>query len=213
MKKKYLISKLCVYAFCTVFYTASAFANIITLTAEGTVSDVGAGISSDFKTGDRAVYELIYDTSASNSLGNPAVYNTAISSFRVTVGTYTATSQSGLINVYDNFSSMDLFRVTSLTSDGLSGASVGGHALNRIFFQLWDLDQLWLDSVELPTSYLSADDYENKVFRVDFADNNILTGDLDTFTVGISQIPIPQAVWLFSSGLIGLIGMARRMKV
>ena len=35
----------------------------------------------------------------------------------------------------------------------------------------------------------------------------------DAFTVGVSAVPAPAAVWLFGSGLLGLIGMARRKKV
>lgn len=30
------------------------------------------------------------------------------------------------------------------------------------------------------------------------------------FTIGVQQIPVPAAVWLFGSGLLGLIGIARR---
>lgn len=33
------------------------------------------------------------------------------------------------------------------------------------------------------------------------------------FTIGVQQVPVPPAVWLFGSGLLGLIGMSRRMKV
>ena len=34
----------------------------------------------------------------------------------------------------------------------------------------------------------------------------------DSFTIGVSAVPIPAAVWLFASGLLGLVGMARRKK-
>lgn len=34
----------------------------------------------------------------------------------------------------------------------------------------------------------------------------------DDFTIGISQVPVPAAVWLFGSGLLGLIGIARHKK-
>lgn len=34
----------------------------------------------------------------------------------------------------------------------------------------------------------------------------------DTLTVNLGAVPIPAAVWLFGSGLIGLIGIARRKK-
>ena len=32
----------------------------------------------------------------------------------------------------------------------------------------------------------------------------------DSFTVNIGAVPVPAAVWLFGSGLIGLVGLARR---
>jgi len=34
----------------------------------------------------------------------------------------------------------------------------------------------------------------------------------DSFTIGVSAVPIPAAAWLFGSGLLGLVGMARRKK-
>jgi hypothetical protein len=210
MKWFYRYTHICVFSFFAAFSSLNAVAAIVTLTAEGTVAFVSPNISSGFSTGDKAVYELVYDTSSPNSLGNPAFYDTAISTFSVTIGSYSATSSAGKIDIYDNISSMDLFSVTARPSDGLSGASVGGHDLERIFFQLWDEDMTWLDSVALPTSYLLADDYENKVFRVDFTGNSYLKGNLEMFTVQISQVPVPPAVWLFGSGLIGLIAVARR---
>lgn len=35
---------------------------------------------------------------------------------------------------------------------------------------------------------------------------------IDNLTIGASAIPVPAAIWLFGSGLIGLIGIARRKK-
>ena len=34
----------------------------------------------------------------------------------------------------------------------------------------------------------------------------------DDFNIGVSAVPVPAAVWLFGSGLLGLIGIARRKK-
>ena len=36
---------------------------------------------------------------------------------------------------------------------------------------------------------------------------------VDTLTQSITTVPVPPAVWLFGSGLIGLIGVARRKKL
>ena len=35
----------------------------------------------------------------------------------------------------------------------------------------------------------------------------------DDFTIGASPVPVPTALWLFGSGLLGLVGIARRKKV
>lgn len=34
----------------------------------------------------------------------------------------------------------------------------------------------------------------------------------DDFTIGVSSVPVPAAVWLFASGLIGLTGLAKRKR-
>ena len=49
----------------------------------------------------------------------------------------------------------------------------------------------------------------------EFADLYALTYSIPEFTqdsVSVSTVPIPAAVWLFGSGLLGLVGMARRKK-
>lgn len=41
-------------------------------------------------------------------------------------------------------------------------------------------------------------------------DDQLLTPDYVSSTVTVSPIPVPAAVWLFGSGLLGMIGIARR---
>ena len=43
-----------------------------------------------------------------------------------------------------------------------------------------------------------------------FAD--VSAPELGQYGIEISQVPVPTAVWLFGSGLIGLVGVARRRK-
>ena len=38
------------------------------------------------------------------------------------------------------------------------------------------------------------------------------TGQFDSWEINVTVVPVPAAVWLFGSGLIGLIGIARRKK-
>ena len=43
------------------------------------------------------------------------------------------------------------------------------------------------------------------------ADQKLIFGD--SFTIGVSAVPVPAAAWLFGSGLIGLTGIARRKEI
>ena len=64
-------------------------------------------------------------------------------------------------------------------------------------------------------SSLSFDDIivdEVQISSADFFQTNIDSFIVDT-VVAPSAVPVPAAVWLFGSGLLGLIGMARRQKV
>jgi hypothetical protein len=52
----------------------------------------------------------------------------------------------------------------------------------------------------------------NQIFRLDSSGSVIgsFAGSVIGWTGGMTVVPIPAAVWLFGSGLIGLIGLARR---
>jgi hypothetical protein len=43
-------------------------------------------------------------------------------------------------------------------------------------------------------------------------DNLVIGSTFDDVVVGVSPVPVPATIWLFGSGLVGLVGMARRMK-
>lgn len=74
----------------------------------------------------------------------------------------------------------------------------------------------------LDTSIISGLDYQILPFSLDQADYAMFyledTGTADTylatgFLTSVTVVPIPPAVWLFGSGLIGLISIARRNRV
>jgi hypothetical protein len=45
------------------------------------------------------------------------------------------------------------------------------------------------------------------------AENGGIDGGTELINYSPSTVPLPAAVWLFGSGLIGLIGIARRKKL
>jgi len=73
------------------------------------------------------------------------------------------------------------------------------------------LATLSFDAIDFGTSDLMA-----SVTMGDLSEGfPLVTGGFDNLTVvagSVTAVPIPAAVWLFGSGLIGLIGIARRRK-
>ena len=127
--------------------TFPASAAIVSLTVEGTVFSIPAALSSEFSSGDRVRYEVVYNTNATDSNGstNIGLYFDAVSSFSVTVGSsYSASSTDGNLETQNDVSVGDVFKADAFPSTGLIGDPVGGLALTRIAFQFFDTQALWL---------------------------------------------------------------------
>jgi hypothetical protein len=98
---------------------------------------------------------------------------------------------------------------------------------------LWSITAGELTGLSLlaPTDYLGSFDMTAKAIggEVNISDaeiifsNNICSSyggfggttgvcGTDTFSVNVSTVPVPAAIWLFGSGLVGLIGFARQKK-
>lgn len=76
-------------------------------------------------------------------------------------------------------------------------------------FMIHDGDFTWTSSNEDVTSPDWVEMYSATFpFPVDDSGNV----DIGSFLVRLSVVPVPASVWLFSSGLIGIIGIARRKK-
>jgi len=95
------------------------------------------------------------------------------------------------------------FGGTEKTYDFSSAGSVNGVAINEVAINLDDFN------VAPDASFSSV------IIRLDIEATNMtvpalsLVGALNT---GVAPIPIPAAVWMFGSGLIGLVGIARRRR-
>ena len=100
------------------------------------------------------------------------------------------------------FSTTGLITSGAGSSFGPTGASVIIPAANTDLFYGQILDQA---------------DFSSIVGKLDFNLNNSgdgvwLPGSADIYMGDVSAVPVPAAVWLFGSGLIGLIGFAKRKK-
>jgi len=95
-------------------------------------------------------------------------------------------------------------------ADLTSAASVPGFLvlgdwsleLTKITYKEQDSSKLLLEGVGVLTG---ADGYDPTAASWSFS-----TSTLGFYSMSVSAVPVPAAVWLFGSGLIGLVGIARR---
>ena len=92
---------------------------------------------------------------------------------------------------------------------------LGGHILwdwstttDMDIVNVWDVS-----TVAGVTSYTSTDIDGDGIPGIGFIDGPFATVPLSANFDFSTAVPIPAAVWLFGSGLVGLIGVARRKKV
>ena len=120
-----------------------------------------------------------------------------------------------------------------LTLDASGSIAPFGEGIDSLMFR-WDVNDdgsfldasgvmptlLWSDLVSLGLSAPYFGDVTVEVTYIgDFFNGDVLSTndipiepDFDTTSLTINAIPIPAAIWLFGSGLIGLVGIARRKR-
>ncbi len=158
------------------------------------------------------------DTNASSTLGAfPNVFGTAL------IGTDSLSFSGASIGIEnDNSYPYDLYK---FSSTGAVTGSVLGTDILDIRFTLYDLDASMFTSDALPsdTTFTTGVDTGWRFLR----DVNNPSGvfqaasfshisDGPFFTLSeipvTAPVPVPAAVWLFGSGLLGLIGFSKRKK-
>jgi hypothetical protein len=83
--------------------------------------------------------------------------------------------------------------------------TLGGLAVEA-FYLLWtDTDGSANNGFSLPVDEGIFNEYESAIFQLQGSDHTSTNGIISN----VSLVPVPAAVWLFGSGLVGLVGMAR----
>ncbi len=96
----------------------------------------------------------------------------------------------------------------SVGQQGYFNVGTWGNTMgNRGFTMTADVDS----SIAFYQVTLSDVDFASAVVT-GMADWNLSSDGSLTYNAGVSEVPVPAAVWLFGSGLVGLVGIARRKK-
>lgn len=154
-----------------------------------------------------------YDTSIAplNPNGSMGQYNASVGTLAVTIGQ----SNEILVNPFqitvrnDDSNFNDYFSIIEYLSAPLPFGA------DRIFFRfsLEDTTQTAFSDFSLPLSLDVGDFDDMELFIRAYDDENNdlywITGDVTSLST--NSVPIPGAVWLFGSGLIGLLGIRRKV--
>jgi len=146
-------------------------------------------------------------------------YDNAVISADINLNSYNARFNNvGYISVLNDYSNgKDVYRVASVYDAELSESlpSYNGYRFSGFGLSFSDLNATMFDSVELMTNpFTGFGEYRIGLqFRDPATSIGAAIGSTELISFErVSAVPIPAAVWLFSSGLMGLIGFSRRKK-
>ena len=204
----------------------------ITFDFGGTVTSVDPALAGSFAVSQSLTGSFTYESTSLPSSPGGGNYFTALTALSFTVGTYSASflgplpppSQDLKISVI-NLPGLDIFNVSAVTTDGLTGPPAAGFAFSGFFFSLQDNTGTVFSSTALPTS-LSLSSFDFPVFTLEFLDLDdnefAVEGTVTSLTLvpptgggnggngGAPPIPEPSTVVLLGSGLAGLAVWKRR---
>ena len=172
-----------------VLFSGSTHASLVNLTVNGTVG--GALNWGGLSTGDPITANLVLDISAYTGVGLEQFYFTGSNTLDITAGTHLFDeSMDSALNASVSF-------YDGVMNDLNFGALYGVNGAPEEF-----------DSVGL--TVLASRTFTEKVKGKWVTTDYQLAAHWDAVT--LTPVPVPAAVWLFGSGLLGLAGVARRKK-
>ncbi len=197
-----------------------AQAATITFAYEGIIDFAAGGAAFDAFLGETLRIEYTFDDTA---MGNVDL-NASSSAGGYTLSTYTATvgsnsyngvgSSSSDISVTDDtFSNgSSFFDRYLVTPDGVGpvGPAIGGLAFRGARIEFLDSTMTAITGDGLPLIQPDPSAFDALLLRISFDDNDDFEGRLSASIVTVSAVPVPAAAWLFGSGLLAMLGLARR---
>jgi hypothetical protein len=191
-------------------------ASLVTYQFEGELIRVDSELSSEFSVGDTFKMAYTFDTSipAERQGSDVLEYSDVISAMSFASGKYTASGTRG--SVFVGFNEPDTYQAFFIP---LSGDTRGGFSplvmlLDMSLEESFDIEDFG-NFLPEDANFFTPEQFGQ--FTLVFEENTgsirpadfIITGDISSVTV----VPIPAAVWLFCTGLMGLIGFTKRKKM
>lgn len=151
------------------------------------------------------------DLNAASGLG---AYS-PLSAAKLTIGGLAYTTDNDFtsnISVYDNHQNLDGYVV--LGPDYISGPTVGGLPAYYFILDMFAYDTTVFSSDALPLTQPDPADFDYGAGLSMYFWDGLSTVTVSTTTLHIAAVvPIPATVYLFATGMLGLISISRRKKV
>jgi PEP-CTERM motif len=199
-----------------VTWSTPSRADLFTVSFAGTTDSVDPALGGAFSAGQTLTGTYTFESTTAARAGSDSTSAAfdALTNLTFTLGSYTATSTGAPEIQVDNDPPLpdhDRYAVVSRASDGLTGASVAGLALDTFLFRLDDsTNTVFSDALVLPTN-LNLSSFDNSRFFIFFTDGtspSIISG---TFT-SLSSVPEPSSMIMVGVGALGLAGYRLRRR-
>ena len=185
-----------------------SLSHAVTVSFDGVIDQFNVG---PFAGGDSFSGSFTLDESIMAS-GVLNTYDGVVDDFQVTIAGVLFTGENGSVQQFSSANGATDFWTLSLGgAQGSVAGTVGVDTITSIYFD-WRGSDLFGDPTILAHDLATADfNYRRVTFGFDTSDSIIDNAQNISFG-SLQAVPVPAAVWLFGSGLLGLVGVARRKK-
>ena len=166
-----------------------------------------------FTTGDVFTGSFDLDEAVIPTGSGTKTFTGVVDNFMLDVAGNIFTGQNGRLQQFTGSGGgTDFFSLSIGGSNGTISGNIGANTINR-FTVNWRGAALFPDPSVLAQN-LTTGDFSFKRITIRFSDGSTTTSTIDNASNiafgGTSVVPVPAALWLFGSGLLGMIGIARR---
>lgn len=215
--------RLAIFSFLLCTFSNASYAVIIDVDFTGEVNFVDSALAGTFSVSNFVSGSLSYsttDTHTSSLTSTRAIYDQALQSFSLTIGSYMVNATGGNILVdNDNQAGSSAPLRDWIIFQGVnavSGASINGYDPNRLQFALSTETLTTLSDLDIPSvadlmNLWSVNNAAGNINFLAFTGLNEARFSLSTMNANIRSVPEPSTIALFGLAIIGL-GLRRTRK-